>query len=102
MDVKGNCARGLERWIARASSSLPVPLSPVISTGTSLAAWSSASRRRRIIFSDCVMIGANASLCLSWGGVPALPTEMTSRSRLRSMARFSVDTSSSREMGFVR
>jgi len=36
------------------------------------------------------------------GSAPSFPTEMISRSRLRSMARFSVDTSSSREIGFVR
>ena len=38
MATKGPSARGPALWIARATSSFPVPLSPVISTGTSLAA----------------------------------------------------------------
>ena len=36
--TKGPSARALQRWIARAASSLPVPLSPLINTGTSVAA----------------------------------------------------------------
>jgi hypothetical protein len=36
--TKARSARGLRAWTARATSSLPVPLSPAISTLTSLAA----------------------------------------------------------------
>jgi len=102
MEVNVNDARGLDRWIALASSSLPVPLSPVMRTGTSLAACSSASFSRRSILSDRVTMGAKASLCLIWGRLPVLPTEMTSRRRRLSVARRIFETSSSRETGLVR
>ena len=36
--INGQPARGLSAWIARAASSLPVPVSPRIRTVTSIAA----------------------------------------------------------------
>ena len=44
--TKGRERRGLDAWIARATSSLPVPVSPTTSTGE-LAAPTSSMRARR-------------------------------------------------------
>ena len=43
--MNGPIARLLSRWIARATSSLPVPLSPAMNTVVSLAATFSTVRR---------------------------------------------------------
>ncbi|MNT69396.1 hypothetical protein D3C72_2077120 [compost metagenome] len=42
--MNGDWPRGLARWQARASSSLPVPVSPSISSGASSGAMRRASR----------------------------------------------------------
>ena len=49
--MNGPAARLLSRWIARATSSLPVPLSPQMNTVVSLAAIFSTVRRTACIFS---------------------------------------------------
>ena len=54
-------ARGLEAWMARARSSLPTPVSPVISTGMSLEACISASRSSSCMGALHVWISAKAS-----------------------------------------
>ena len=45
-DFMASLARGLAAWMARASTSLPVPLSPRISTLASVAATMRASATR--------------------------------------------------------
>jgi hypothetical protein len=46
--TKGRSARALQRWIARARRSLPVPVSPRISTGVSVTAtWRAWAARAR-------------------------------------------------------
>jgi hypothetical protein len=48
--TKGPSARGLFSWMARAKSSLPVPVSPVMSVLASLlAAWAIRSRHLAIL-----------------------------------------------------
>ncbi|MNY37600.1 hypothetical protein D3C86_1721740 [compost metagenome] len=42
--INGACPRGLARWQARASNSLPVPVSPSINNGASSGAMRRASR----------------------------------------------------------
>jgi hypothetical protein len=56
--TKGWLARTLARWIARASSSLPVPLSPWISTLASPAATRCAFARRSSITDERVMMSS--------------------------------------------
>ena len=52
MGTKGRLRRGDLSWIARAASSFPVPLSPVMITGTLVGAASSIRRMARRIASD--------------------------------------------------
>ena len=65
MATKGLARRGLALWMARASNSLPVPLSPVISTRASvpatMCAWESFSSTSELR----VMISARQSSSLS-------------------------------------
>ncbi len=51
--TKGLLRRGLALWMARASSSLPVPLSPVISTRASVPATMCACASFSSIAADC-------------------------------------------------
>ena len=57
MGIKGRSFRRLKAWIARATSSLPVPLSPVTNTGTSEEA-------------TFLMV---ANTCSIWGHWPTIP-----------------------------
>ena len=50
--MNGPSLRGLWRWISSASSSLPVPVSPSISTVASVAATSSSTRNSRRSFAS--------------------------------------------------
>ena len=56
MRTKGCILRGLPWWMAWANSSLPVPLSPVIKTGRSLAVALSASFFRPRMAAPCPMM----------------------------------------------
>ena len=48
MLTKGSSARGLQAWMARARRSLPVPVSPRISTGVRVSAtWRARAARAR-------------------------------------------------------
>ena len=51
--TKGCSRRGDSSWMARATSSLPVPFSPRISTGTSEGAARSTSARSAAMGADC-------------------------------------------------
>ena len=52
MATKVRSLRGLRSWIVRATSSLPVPLAPVISTEAVLGATISMSRKISCILRD--------------------------------------------------
>jgi hypothetical protein len=62
---EGRAARGLARWMARAISSLPVPLSPSISTGIERTATRRRQRdhpfHRRTAMNDRCELGAPSS-----------------------------------------
>ena len=63
--TNGLWRRGLALWIARASSSLPVPLSPVISTRASVPATMCACARRSSMTALRVMISLRQSSAAS-------------------------------------
>ena len=66
---KGPLRRVLWRWMARATSSLPVPLSPVISTGTSVGATRAICLKSSCIAGDWPI---SASRAAALGRRPAL------------------------------
>ena len=100
--TKGAAARRLRAWSQRATSSLPVPFSPVTSTRASQGATFSISSRTRRICDDCPMIsgcavcarraraavraGAAAGLSVA-GALPAASGSATVR-RMDSSRRF--------------
>ena len=88
--TNGLSCRGLARWIALASSSLPVPLWPVISTRASVAATILACARISLSFWLRVMISDAQSSSTS-GTEPDT-----------FMARSTVSMSSSLSIGLVR
>ncbi len=98
--MNGPSARGLAAWIAWATSSLPVPLSPVISTGT----------LRGATFPTVLKISSSALLeptSRSPPGETARPTarrsERTSSFRARVARAFSESAlTSARAKGFTR
>src|SRR3981189_136989 len=58
MATKGPLCRGLRRWISRAISSLPVPVSPLTSTLMSVPATSSILwKMARVAGADDVSVG---------------------------------------------
>jgi hypothetical protein len=56
-------ARLLSLWMARATSSLPVPLSPAMNTDESVGATFSIVLKTRCIFSELPTSSANAYWC---------------------------------------
>jgi hypothetical protein len=92
--TKGWFARTLARWIARASSSLPVPLSPWISTLASPAATRCAFARRSSINDERVMMSSRHTWPEAAVFVAPPPCSESARSICAS--------SSSASYGFVR
>ena len=66
--MKGASARGLARWIARASNSLPVPLAPKMHTEASEAATRLACDSRSSIAEERVMSSARHDSSSPEGG----------------------------------
>ena len=94
--TNGPEARRLARWIARASSSLPVPELPVMSTVAVLAATSRATRSRSAMTLLRKTIGKGApepSESASWNArcsrrrAAALPTTSSRSSMSKGFAR---------------
>ncbi len=63
--MNGPSARRDSRWMARATSSLPVPLSPAMNTVVSAAATLSTARSTAAIFCDVPMISSKRRFCSS-------------------------------------
>jgi len=89
----GMCARGEAAWMARASSSLPVPLSPVIST----VAWLCATRST---FSSTGRIAADSPISRISGFRSSIVRRITSFSRrmFRSRTARSIRMATSSEL----
>jgi hypothetical protein len=90
-------ARGLFLWIAWAMSSLPVPDSPVMSTGRLLTATVLTVRRIRRMGSDPAMIPAKPSC---WTRSVSPSALASCRSTAVSAARFTRLRNTSRSSGF--
>ncbi|MDT4855595.1 hypothetical protein FQZ97_899560 [compost metagenome] len=67
--MNGRLARGLARWIARASTSLPVPLSPRSSTLASDWATMRASASRSAMRLERLTISARHCSSAGWLGL---------------------------------
>ena len=78
--MKGCAPRTLTSWMARATSSLPVPDSPLTSTGAMLRATFSTRPRTRCIAADCPARRASAGLSGAGGGA-ATTTGLTGATR---------------------
>jgi hypothetical protein len=82
--MKGRAARGLARCMAWASNSLPLPLSPLMSTLASEAATILASASRSAITLERLTIWARQSsspACAGPGGVGRARASLTLSSR---------------------
>ncbi|KFF34154.1 hypothetical protein G039_0319170 [Pseudomonas aeruginosa VRFPA01] len=95
--MNGDCPRGLARWQARASSSLPVPVSPRISTLAEVSPTLAISSRSAWIAGERPMIRcARSCLPANWRR-----NALTSRASPRcSRARRATSTRRSGEKGF--
>ena len=81
MTTNGPLARLLRRWISRAMSSLPVPVSPVMSTEMSVVATFCSLRKTSIIDGQAPMISPKR---LSFSSATSF--SLSARSALRSIA----------------
>ena len=101
--TKGLSCRGLALWMAWASSSLPVPVSPVMSTGISEQACSSASRSRLCMRSpEATMRLKAVDLAAVLGVSSTWRKSRWSAMRLCSRARRKTMTSLSGRTGLTR
>jgi hypothetical protein len=102
ISTKGFAARRERWWTARASSSLPVPVSPVMSTVASVAATCSiASNVRRIASEPPTISWKNGACPMCTTGVPSSPARRARRTSIcsRSRARAIATPTGAREIG---
>ena len=69
-ETNASDARGLPTWMARAASSLPVPLSPVMSTVELVIATARMCSKSSSILELLPSRLSSPCLCLSWIGTP--------------------------------